>query len=589
MFLSPPPPAGRSGRWRMAPLALAIVLSLVALHGHAHGQAGSRSYNLELVGQSDLGKRALHAAVWGHRTFAYVGTASGRGPGGAEQCGGAGVTIVDIADPARPAVVGSLAERPGTSAEDVQVLAVDGPAFRGDLLATGIQRCSGGATGGLSLWDVSDPHRPAELGFFEVGAGPSGVHEFSMFLRDGLTIGLLAVPFSESLDAQRQGDLRIVDLSNPRAPVQLADWGIGRALGIGARDGLGRDAANYAHSVRASPDGRLAYVSYWDAGVIILDISDLHSPRYLGRTSFDSDDEGNAHSAVPARGGRVLVQADEDTQTRGEALMIEGESPLGAVDAAYGAFRSVLQTSGPVLGEAVYAGRGCPAPPADAAAGGGEAEADPYLADPVGHVVIVDRGDCTFVDKVLRAQGSGAIGVVIANRDPTVISPEGDASGLSIPAALIGRDSADRVKAALGRGEALTVRFGIEQVRYDDWGSLRFWDVADPANPVQVATFATEHARTDRQAGPPADGWYTVHQPVVLGDRLYASWYSDGIRVLDIADPTRPREVGFFVPEASAASAARPAPFVWGVYVRGDLILASDHHSGLYILRDLSR
>ncbi len=413
--------------------------------------------NLELVGHSDLNQRAPNASVWAHRTFAYVGTTGARGATGVAACGGHGVTIVDLADPTRPTAVGTLAERSGTSAEDVQVLAADGPAFRGDLLATGLQPCSGSGVGGLSLWDVTSPREPVELSFFDVGAGLSGVHELTMFRREGRTIGLLAVPFSESMNGDALGDLRIVDLSDPRAPRQLAHWGAGVALGLDARSGLGRDSRMYAHSVRASIDGKLAYVAYWDAGVIILDISDLRNPRYLGRTTFGSDDEGNAHSAVTARGGRVLIQADEAVPLRAD----------GVADGA-------LSTTGPS----------------------------------------------------------------------------------------------------------------------SQWGYLRFWDVTNPAMPIQVGTFATARARGSRAVGADA-GWYTVHQVAVLGDRLYASWYSDGVRVLDISDPTRPRETGFFIPGIPApgveGAEREDRPFVWGIYAREDLILASDHQSGLYVLRDLSR
>ena len=57
--------------------------------------------------------------------------------------------------------------------------------------------------------------------------------------------------------------------------------------------------------------------------------------------------------------------------------------------------------------------------------------------------------------------------------------------------------------------------------------------------------------------------------------------------MLDIADPAQPREVASFVPSPA------PDPFgtygrtvqVWGVYVEGDLVLASDINAGLYVLR----
>ncbi len=544
-----------------------------------------QALNMELVGHTDLGGRGRNAGVWAYRSFAYVGSSGPRGTGNPAACQGLGVAVVDIGDPSRPAVVTSIAQRPGTSAEDVQALAVESPSFRGDLLASGLQACAADGVGGLSVWDVTDPRKPNELGFFEVGRGSLGVHEFALFRREGRAMAALAVPFSEVTEPERQGDLRIVDLSDPRAPVQLSHWGAERALGVVPRQGIGRDARSYAHSVFVSPEGRFAYVSYWDAGVIILDIADLRNPRFVGRTGFEPGQEGNAHSVALAKSGRVLVQADEDVFVRSDALVVEGDPALALVDASYGAFRGVLQRIDSVGGSPVFVGRGCPA--------GGEPE-DAYLANPDGRVAIVEQGGCPFTEKVLRAQRQGALGVIIASTAPGLVIPDGDVAGISIPAAVVERESADLLRAALERGDALTVRFGAQQVRYNDWGFLRFWDVSDPANPVQMSSYATENALTDREKGPPDAGWYSVHHPVVLGDRLYAAWYSDGVRVLDIADPTRPRQVGYFIPSAPAppaaeAGTARRAAFVWGVFVRGDLVLLTDEASGLYIVRELTR
>lgn len=554
--------------------------------------------NVELIGYSDLGGRTENAAVWGHRNFAYVGSASTRGV--AATCQGTGVAIVDIADPTKPTLVGSLAARPGTSAEDVQALTVFSRRFTGDLLAAGLQRCGPDGVGGLSLWDVTDPRAPVELALFETGEGPSGVHEFSLFRRGEQTLALLAVPFSESLDAAGQGDVRILDISDPRAPVQLADWGIVRQFGATGLDGRGADPVIYAHSALAGVNGQRAYVSYWDAGVVILDIADPANPRYLGRTTFGEDDEGNAHSVALARGGRLLVQADEDRRVRTEAIYVEGSLFDGPIDATFGAFTALLPPEG-LAAPAAYVGLGCPARPGPDGAG---LPADPYVTDPRAMVAVVDSGECSFVDKATRAQAAGAVALVVVNDGAAPLSPGGDIQGVRIPVALIGAEAGARLRVALVAGPVPRLRFATDAVRYDDWGYLRFWDVSNPAGPVQLSTFATEHARTDRANGPPDDGWYTAHHPVALGDRLYVSWYADGVRILDIADPTRPREVGYFVPTStdgggptdasSGAPAADPSQSprrgsVWGVYPRGDLILASDRHLGLYILRDRTR
>jgi hypothetical protein len=89
------------------------------------------------------------------------------------------------------------------------------------------------------------------------------------------------------------------------------------------------------------------------------------------------------------------------------------------------------------------------------------------------------------------------------------------------------------------------------------------------------------------------DGVYSVHNAVVRGTLEYASWYSDGVRVVDLADPRRPREVAWFVPPAGPArqtvasgqNGERGMPMVWGVYPWKDLVLASDMNSGLWVFR----
>ncbi len=38
--------------------------------------------------------------------------------------------------------------------------------------------------------------------------------------------------------------------------------------------------------------------------------------------------------------------------------------------------------------------------------------------------------------------------------------------------------------------------------------------------------------------------------------RVYCAWFSGGLRIVDIADPLAPREVGYFVPEPAGDHAA---------------------------------
>jgi hypothetical protein len=117
---------------------------------------------------------------------------------------------------------------------------------------------------------------------------------------------------------------------------------------------------------------------------------------------------------------------------------------------------------------------------------------------------------------------------------------------------------------------------------FNGWGYLRFFNIADPANPVQLSTFATANTNNEAVA---LDGTWSVHNPEVFQtNTLYASWYSDGIRVLDIKRPRRPREVAFWTGQGAPAGA--PPVDIWSVVPHRGLLLASDRNFGLYILRD---
>jgi hypothetical protein len=55
-----------------------------------------------------------------------------------------------------------------------------------------------------------------------------------------------------------------------------------------------------------------AYLAYWDAGAIILDISNAAAVRMVRRTPYPGCSEGDTHSAMPNAAGTVLVTTDED-------------------------------------------------------------------------------------------------------------------------------------------------------------------------------------------------------------------------------------------------------------------------------------
>jgi hypothetical protein len=133
------------------------------------------------------------------------------------------------------------------------------------------------------------------------------------------------------------------------------------------------------------------------------------------------------------------------------------------------------------------------------------------------------------------------------------------------------------------------VAAGEPKERGDTWGFARIWGITSPANPVHLSDFATPHSLTNSTSG-----FYSVHNPQIRGTTLYLSWYSDGLRIVDIANPSTPKEIGFYRPKptldptgvfaAFGPAGAHPIPFVWGVYPLGDRIFLSGINFGLYIV-----
>src|SRR5262249_443112 len=136
-----------------------------------------------------------------------------------------------------------------------------------------------------------------------------------------------------------------------------------------------------------------------------------------------------------------------------------------------------------------------------------------------------------------------------------------------------------------GRGRRVSgpVTTATAASTFAGWGQLTLWDVRDRHHPVEVGEFATPEVFEPSRAGA---GLWTVHNPEVRGSTLLASWYSDGVRAIDISRPWLPREIAAWT--GAGAPAAAPPLSIWGGACSGNLVLASDRNFGLYVLQ-LSR
>ena len=285
--------------------------------------------SLVKVGFDNLGGNGFNGDIWAHGDFAYVG---GWGIGGI--CPSSGVKVIDISNPLAPVMVKTLPAPSGSHPNDVKVAAISTASFQGDLLVASNESCASGGARGVQLWDVTDPLNPTELGRFDT----RGVHNTYLYQRGDRAYVLLAVPFSEVFGPSAgfpASDLQIIDVTDPASPVLAGEWTIGRDAGLAfgnpslgsASLPAGSDCTPppntpdlcrgtsqnvYLHDVWASADGAVAYLSYWDAGLITLDISNPASPTLLAVATESLDDEGNAHNAVVDELSDLILVGDED-------------------------------------------------------------------------------------------------------------------------------------------------------------------------------------------------------------------------------------------------------------------------------------
>ncbi|MDH3293515.1 MAG: hypothetical protein OER95_04235, partial [Acidimicrobiia bacterium] len=505
--------------------------------------------------------------VWAYGDYAYLGTFDD----GACSLDYTGIHIVDISDPEDPVKVAFVPAKPGTRNNDVKVNHIDTKFFTGEIMIASNEQCgspfnpranSKGFAGpagqdGITIWDVSDPTDPKPLkqNFLNFP-----VHNTFTYQQGDNAYTLV-------VDDVNTQDLTIVDVTKPQAPKVVAvtgqlDWP------SDIDEEFGETAATFLHDVWAQDnDGQvIAYLSYWDAGLVLLDITDPANPVFLGDSTYADPDPlsgespaGDGHVAVPNADGTRALLGDEDFSA-GQLVTFEFDGAEYAV--AEGGFTPPTYTlpgglfSGPVHWTG---GEGCTTDEFDRAANPGE-------------IALVQRGTCFFSEKAAAAQALGYSGFIVANDaargDGLITMSAGTADVITIPGYFVGFSTGEVMKGAEG---GLLEAEGI----FDGYGYLRLLDVSDPSNIVELDQFATEGVF----ANPPLPGDRTMHNVVVDdGTRAYISWYVEGMRVVDFGGDTL-TEVAHWTDGVAN---------FWGVYLHdhpdgNTYILGSDRNSGLYI------
>ena len=294
---------------RLFAAAWLALLAAAAVAGAAPGKTPRPRTHLELLGHANPGG-GYSGDVVGERHYAYLSSHKGR-----TDCPAQGVRVYDLSNPRRPRRISTFADGRSTPqlkdtwTEKTIVRDVRTAAFRGVLAVTSVQACPAGLFGGFALYDVTRPAHPRRLAL--VRTEPRGSHEIWMAAARGHIWVYTALANTEFGFAPQQHGFYIYDVSDPRRPREVGDWSACRDLKLCTPTSATRPQGApdiLVHSVITNAVATRAYLSYWDAGTVILDISNPADPRYLGRTR---PLQGNAHSAWLANRGRTLVETHE--------------------------------------------------------------------------------------------------------------------------------------------------------------------------------------------------------------------------------------------------------------------------------------
>ena len=272
--------------------------------------ARSECWNVRLVAHHDLnghGDGMQLLKVGRYVYIAHLGTSP------------MALTIVDAADPEAPRVVRQMPHPPNTHAHKVQI-AGDVLIQNQELPYFGKREPDARNEAGIRVYEISDPTNPKETGYLRVPG--KGVHR--MWFSDGKYAHV-----SSSMTGFKDRVYLIADLSDPANPCQAGLWWIpGTREGEEEAPGWAPFPGEHFYVHGIIPHQNRAYVAMVDAGMAILDISEIGAPKLISRLDWGPPYGGYTHTTLPLPRRKLVVATDESVKNECQ----EGEKRVWVID-----------------------------------------------------------------------------------------------------------------------------------------------------------------------------------------------------------------------------------------------------------------
>lgn len=254
---------------------------------------GAEARNLKFIGHSDLNGYGDGMQLMTKGSYLFVGHLLGK----------MGTSILDISDPTAPRVVRQIKNPANTHSHKVQIA--------GDILIINYEKHGEGEPerAGIQLFDISDPPNPKPLGFFSTGG--KGVHRICYNGGDYAYFSAKPIGFTDQI-------IFTVDVSDPTKPREVSRWWIPGMWTAGGEKPTWDQKLRYAAHHPNVWQNR-AYWGFWDAGMIIMDISDRAKPKLISHTTWFHTESGNTHTALPLPKRNLLIITEEATSNECQA------------------------------------------------------------------------------------------------------------------------------------------------------------------------------------------------------------------------------------------------------------------------------